>query len=206
MVPPAPVLATRAPAAVAMVAALLGSCVTNPVTRENFRRDDRPLGWSEGLVISALPGVGQFVSGETAEGVIYLSGIAAATVAYFIFARQGQADAALLSAAAGWSLYAWQYFDGGWSISMRRQQWQSVGEELGVLPRPAPPARKADTTRLRIGMTDDDAIEAIGRPQDINRTVTAAGTDEQWVYSGAAWLGDEVYVYFENGILTSWQE
>lgn len=50
-----------------------------------------------------------------------------------------------------------------------------------------------------IGMTDDMAIISLGNPKDINRTVGKWGVHEQWVYNGD-------YYYFENGILTSYQD
>ena len=50
-----------------------------------------------------------------------------------------------------------------------------------------------------IGMTDDMAIISLGNPKDINRTVGKWGVHEQWVYDGD-------YYYFENGILTSYQD
>lgn len=50
-----------------------------------------------------------------------------------------------------------------------------------------------------IGMNKEQAIFSRGRPKDVNRTVGSWGTKEQWVYNG-------VYLYFENGSLTSWQD
>lgn len=49
-----------------------------------------------------------------------------------------------------------------------------------------------------LGMTDDMARESLGRPNDINRTVGSFGVHEQWVYYNT-------YLYFENGILTTYQ-
>lgn len=49
-------------------------------------------------------------------------------------------------------------------------------------------------------MTNAMARESWGLPEDINRTVGAWGVHEQWIYPG------NVYLYFENGILTSWQD
>lgn len=49
-------------------------------------------------------------------------------------------------------------------------------------------------------MTDAMARESIGRPDDINRTTTEYGVNEQWVYP------DGKYLYFEDGKLTSWQD
>lgn len=52
----------------------------------------------------------------------------------------------------------------------------------------------------RLGMTKDQAISQFGYPNDINRSVGSWGIHEQWVY------GINFYLYFENGILTSWQK
>jgi len=50
-----------------------------------------------------------------------------------------------------------------------------------------------------IGMTKEMALESWGKPEDINRTVSVLSVHEQWVYGNA-------YLYFEGGILTSWQD
>jgi len=50
-----------------------------------------------------------------------------------------------------------------------------------------------------IGMTPAMARAAWGRPEDINRSVGSYGVHEQWCY------GNGCYLYFEDGILTSWQ-
>lgn len=52
-----------------------------------------------------------------------------------------------------------------------------------------------------LGMSDDMAIESLGRPSDKNTDVGSWGTHEQWVYRGRG-----LNLYFENGILTSYQE
>jgi hypothetical protein len=51
-----------------------------------------------------------------------------------------------------------------------------------------------------LGMTADQAIVALGPPDQINRTVHPRLVREQWVYDGG------VYLYMENGILVSWQD
>lgn len=61
-------------------------------------------------------------------------------------------------------------------------------------------AKKIINRELWIGMTNDMAIEVLGTPDDINRTTTAYGVREQWVYNYGK------YLYFENGKLTSWQD
>jgi hypothetical protein len=51
-----------------------------------------------------------------------------------------------------------------------------------------------------IGMTAEEVNDGTswGRPNHINRTITANGISEQWVYGGG-------YLYFNNGILTAMQ-
>ncbi|WP_449619971.1 hypothetical protein [Robertmurraya sp. Marseille-Q9965] len=58
---------------------------------------------------------------------------------------------------------------------------------------------KEESTTIRIGMTPDEVVEKWGKPEDINRTITAFSTSEQWVYP------NYVYLYFDDGILTTIQ-
>lgn len=52
---------------------------------------------------------------------------------------------------------------------------------------------------VRVGMTAEDVLASSwGAPRDVNRTTTAYGVREQWVYTGG-------YLYFENGKLTTIQ-
>lgn len=53
--------------------------------------------------------------------------------------------------------------------------------------------------RFSIGMTKAMVIEAIGQPDDINRTVTTGGVSEQWIYG-------RTYVYFSGDRVTSFQD
>jgi hypothetical protein len=55
-----------------------------------------------------------------------------------------------------------------------------------------------------IGMTDKMARESLGDPDDINRSVGSWGVHEQWVYERPNY--QNVYLYFENGVLKSYQE
>ena len=67
---------------------------------------------------------------------------------------------------------------------------------------PASSTSKAKSVKegVRIGMTMDEARASTwGRPHDINRTTTAYGTREQWIYGGRN------YLYFRNGVLESIQ-
>ena len=50
-----------------------------------------------------------------------------------------------------------------------------------------------------LGMTKAMVTASVGYPDDINRTVGSWGVHEQWIYSS-------YYLYFENGVLTSWQD
>ncbi len=67
--------------------------------------------------------------------------------------------------------------------------------------------------KVAIGMTTEQVIASWGRPHDINRTVGSWGVHEQWVYGYTKYYGSGVsgfvstsYLYFENGLLTSWQD
>ncbi len=63
-------------------------------------------------------------------------------------------------------------------------------------------ASKILNRQVWIGMTTEMAILSLGNPSDINKTVTAYGSHEQWVYN----YRTIDYLYFDNGILTGWQE
>jgi len=54
---------------------------------------------------------------------------------------------------------------------------------------------------VQIGMTTKQVLEQTswGKPNRTNRTTTAHGTSEQWVY------GNSNYLYFRNGILSAIQ-
>jgi hypothetical protein len=53
--------------------------------------------------------------------------------------------------------------------------------------------------KVMTGMNPEQVRAAWGRPEHINRTVIPGHTDEQWVYG-------DTYLYFDDGILTSWQD
>lgn len=53
----------------------------------------------------------------------------------------------------------------------------------------------------QIGMTSNEVLNTYwGKPDKVNRTTTAYGTSEQWVY------GISKYVYLENGKVTAIQD
>lgn len=59
------------------------------------------------------------------------------------------------------------------------------------------------TRQPRFGMSRCTAIAAYGRPADVNRTVTASGEREQWVYDRQR---GRLYLYFTNGQLDAFQD
>ncbi|WP_141491573.1 hypothetical protein [Longimonas halophila] len=56
---------------------------------------------------------------------------------------------------------------------------------------------------VAIGMRKAMVREAWGSPQDVNRTRTASGTREQWVYGS---IRNRRYVYFDDGVVTGIQD
>jgi len=56
-------------------------------------------------------------------------------------------------------------------------------------------------SELREGQTREEVLELYRRPNKINTTITRSTRREQWVYR----INGTIYLYFENGILTSWQ-
>lgn len=77
----------------------------------------------------------------------------------------------------------------------KAQQWEKAQKEADRIYK----ARKKKEG-VRIGMTQQDVIDSMwGKPERVNRTITARGVHEQWVY------GNGGYLYFEGGLLTSIQ-
>jgi hypothetical protein len=60
-------------------------------------------------------------------------------------------------------------------------------------------AARLEAREVWIGMTSAMAVESRGRPERINRTVYETRVTEQWVYGST-------YLYFDNGVLTAWQD
>jgi hypothetical protein len=58
---------------------------------------------------------------------------------------------------------------------------------------------------IKIGMTDKEVLKLTGRPLNINRSVGSWGVQEQWVIEMPPSF-KKLYLYFKNGILTSWQQ
>ncbi len=61
--------------------------------------------------------------------------------------------------------------------------------------------------KIAIGMNTVEVLVSIGRPKDKNKTTGAWGEHEQWIYGYYnSSLQPMRFLYFENGILTSWQD
>ena len=58
--------------------------------------------------------------------------------------------------------------------------------------------------QIILGMTEAMVTATWGQPGDINRSVGSYGVHEQWVYGDTT--TERYFLYFENGVLTSWQE
>lgn len=56
---------------------------------------------------------------------------------------------------------------------------------------------------IRMGFTPEQVILSWGRPEHVNTTRTLMGVHEQWVYGEKPF--PRAYVYFENGLLKSWE-
>lgn len=59
-------------------------------------------------------------------------------------------------------------------------------------------------SQVMVGMTAEDVVRSWGRPEKINRTMTARVTREQWVYRRGG-IGNDQYVYLENGVVVTLQ-
>jgi hypothetical protein len=71
---------------------------------------------------------------------------------------------------------------------------------------PVSPAKEPSSTpkTVEVGVNAADVIRLIGkRPDRINRTETAAGTTEQWVFENGR---NYMYVYLRNNIVTAIQK
>jgi hypothetical protein len=54
---------------------------------------------------------------------------------------------------------------------------------------------------VEIGMSSNEVLEILGEPETINKITTSQGIEEQWVYKYK-----KMYIYFEDGIVTTIQE
>jgi hypothetical protein len=98
------------------------------------------------------------------------------------------------------------------NYSRKFEPWSPPGCELSGKMEAALVARKAARAkrlqacrelRAEMGMNKVEVIAAWGTPQDRNRSVFAWGEHEQWVYGS---LSSAKYFYFDDDVLTSWQD
>jgi DNA integrity scanning protein DisA with diadenylate cyclase activity len=88
---------------------------------------------------------------------------------------------------------------------IKAEQFKKLEEDNPKFARLIKKYGKATAARIMakdiwIGMTSEMAQDALGKPGDINRSTFSWGVHEQWVYSNGK------YLYFEDGVLTSWQD
>lgn len=75
--------------------------------------------------------------------------------------------------------------------SLTEEAWRTVYSESNSIAK--------SSSSPSIGMTDEEVLETSwGKPKSINKTQTAYGVNEQWVY-------DRGYLYFENHYLVTIQ-
>ncbi len=91
--------------------------------------------------------------------------------------------------------------EGEWNTDTKRNTIEDFKKKRTRLTEKygAVDARRILNGQIWIGMTGAMAQESIGNPKDINRTVNSYGIKEQWVYESRN-------LYFEDGILTTWQD
>ena len=58
--------------------------------------------------------------------------------------------------------------------------------------------------KVGVGMSAADVRRAWGAPDKINRTLSASGAEEQWIYRSGR-IGYDQYVYLSNGVVTTVQ-
>ncbi len=54
---------------------------------------------------------------------------------------------------------------------------------------------------LEVGKSEKEVLAIMGQPDKINKTTNASGVNEQWIYKEL-----DIFIYMENGTLSSWQE
>lgn len=84
------------------------------------------------------------------------------------------------------------------------------GKAVDVRPAARPSAPETPSTQvwrrardLKLGMSADAARRVWGQPERVNRSTTAAGVREQWVYGT---VHKREYLYFYGGVLVSIQD
>ncbi|MGP7815564.1 hypothetical protein ACTXGU_00220 [Niallia sp. 01092] len=84
----------------------------------------------------------------------------------------------------------------------KEREQQRIEDEKRELAEQAKLRAESPKT-VSIGMTKEEVLaDGWGMPDHVNRTTTANGTDEQWVYGEYS----SKYLYFEDGVLTTIQD
>lgn len=97
------------------------------------------------------------------------------------------------------------YFKDGLLQGWENQAQKNVREYLQNHPNLVPKIKNALLEgKFSLGMNKEQITTLLGEPNDINRTVTKNGISEQWIY-GSLGYGAK-YLYFEDGLLESWQD
>lgn len=91
-----------------------------------------------------------------------------------------------------------------------QQQPCEGGTKLNVAPPPDPSTRAGRLElaiagkRVFIGMTEEEVLRSWGKPNKINKSISARSVHEQWIYENGK-VGGSQYLYLENGVLRSMQ-
>ena len=198
----------------------LCSCVTNHYTEEDFNSRKKQVSPTAGAIAGIIPGLPQFVNGETVEGIIYSSLVLGGFIAGFSLSPFDDTDTtATICASTIVLAYIYSFIDGVISTSVREKEYETFQKNETTRINKERAEQRAIERELRLskftekerdaieneqfflGMSRLALIESIGEPDDINETVGSWGVHEQFVYSSY-----DLYVYLENGIVTSWQK
>lgn len=92
------------------------------------------------------------------------------------------------------------------AISLKkRQKYVDSHPTLSLVVREAILAREAV-----VGETVEDVLTTFGRPDTINRMSIGNGVQEQWVlyieHLMSNKANETIFIYFEGGVVTSWQD
>lgn len=81
---------------------------------------------------------------------------------------------------------------------------QQVKDDFAKLNPSPSKAEVIKSGNITIGMTKNEVRLSWGGPYSVNRTVTTGSSHEQWVYGDE--YNSKTYLYFDDGILTAWQD
>lgn len=79
-----------------------------------------------------------------------------------------------------------------------------VQREIAAMKRKESVALAIHEGKVFIGMTVSEVVSSWGPPSKINASISGLGRNEQWIYRRAN-IGEDQYVYVDNGVVTSVQ-